>query len=130
MAILKDCTLIPAYRRIALRRYSRLRATRSRWQQCATILRRPRHHMNGTRTMPPSFGPWHRRSACPRVTLPLSLMSRELRQAKSEECHCPCHNPLTLALHPVPCCETCPLCGRRIVCTTLPQHLERCRKQQ
>jgi hypothetical protein len=48
-------------------------------------------------------------------------MSTELRQVESAECHCPCHNPLTLALHPVRCCETCPWCGRRIVCTTLPQ---------
>ena len=53
-------------------------------------------------------------------------MSTELRQVESAECHCPCHNPLTLALHPVRCCETCPWCGRRIVCTTLPQQLARC----
>ena len=53
-------------------------------------------------------------------------MSDPIRAPESEECHCGCHRPFALVLHPLPCCSPCPRCGRNIARGFITKHLEHC----
>ena len=42
-----------------------------------------------------------------------------------DECKCPCHKAPLAVMHPVPCCEPCPVCGGRVPPAHLLAHLAR-----
>ena len=46
-----------------------------------------------------------------------------------EACRCPCHDvPLAGMLHPQPCCERCPHCGKRVAAGLFSRHVGECQK--
>ena len=57
-------------------------------------------------------------------------MSPLIQAPEAEECHCACHQALVVVVHPMPCCERCAGCGRRIRMTAIVRHRERCPRSQ
>jgi hypothetical protein len=40
-----------------------------------------------------------------------------------DACDCPCHSAPLSVLHPVPCCVSCPVCGKQVVSARLTPHV-------
>jgi len=44
------------------------------------------------------------------------------------QCNCPCHKAPLSVVHPVPCCEPCPFCGKTVARGQLALHLDDCKR--
>jgi len=62
------------------------------------------------------------------------IQVRESRKGKVKPqypgaCTCPCHTKPIRIVHPVPCCEPCPYCKKRIARGLLYKHEPYCEKK-
>jgi hypothetical protein len=60
----------------------------------------------------------------------LNLRKGDLKPKYIGDCVCPCHLDPIHVIHPLPCCEPCPYCGKKIARGLQSKHELYCEKKK